>query len=97
MENSQEYCTQCPNHCHRDSLRCSRGRAYFSIEEGTHQGKLEYVSQKKLTGIAAQFKKIGHMMHHNPDIDNERLCEYLTEQEQQNLEKLLSKILQNTK
>lgn len=31
--NEEEHCPNCHHHCHRDSLRCNRGRMYFAAEK----------------------------------------------------------------
>lgn len=90
MNNNQEFCPQCPNHCHKDELRCGRGKAFFGMEEGH-----SHTNNQPLTGIAGQLKQCGHIMHHNPDINNERLCVNLSKEEQETLERLLNKILKN--
>lgn len=89
MERNQEYCPQCPNHCHKSQLRCGRGRSYFGLEgDGQHE-------RKTLTGVAGLLRQCGHLLHHNEELTNEVLCEGLTQEEQKTLEGLLNKILSN--
>ena len=92
MRNNQEFCPQCPNHCNKDELRCSRGKAFFGLQEENAPRNKQH-----LIGIAALLKQCGHTMHHNPSIDNDKICASLSKEEQQTLEQLLNKILTNLK
>ena len=94
MENNKEYCIGCPNHCHKDKLMCGKGRAYFNVAE-SEQHHRQYREQP--SGIVALLRECGHILHHNHDINNDKLCANLTSQEQKNLEELLNKILSNVR
>ena len=92
MKNKEEFCPNCPNHCSKNNLRCDRGRAYFNLS--FDKDKREH---QEGDGVFRLLKQCGHTLHHNPEINNEKLCECLSDSEQKILEDLLNKILNNLK
>lgn len=95
---SKEKCPCCPNHCDIDNLNCGRGRDYFKTE--TNQTKNNHQKNKDESTMTLEektFSKIracGHFLHHsNNSVD----LNFLSDEEKQELIKILSKCLDNWK
>ena len=80
---SEQYCDQCKNRCPVDDLRCNRGRALFGQEP---------VERKRPAGPLGLLQRCGSALHHG-HIGEEEALSVLTEQEQAELERLLSVLL----
>lgn len=80
--NAVQHCTQCDNNCPIDALKCGRGRRFFGIEEK--------IDTNSLTGL---MKKCGHALHHSGGaMDEAKLFQALSEEEQNTLKTLLQKV-----
>lgn len=81
---NNENCPCCPNHCSKDNLSCGRGREYFN----------NYSKEPKTLNdqIIMDIRKVGHLLHHNKDLDTNKLLSTLSENELNKLHELLSKI-----
>lgn len=62
-ETTMEYCSQCPNHCPADDLKCGRGRNYFAqmqgLEPEEHPGH-EHGHEYKHEGAHGHGQRHGH-------------------------------------
>lgn len=90
---SKQYCTQCDNHCPEDALQCGKGRRYFGLEPAEHEG---HGHGQMPAGPIGLLRQCGHMLHHG-GAAGEDLLAALNEQEQQELERLLGKLLEDWK
>ena len=94
----EKNCPCCPNHCEVNSLRCGRGREYFSqgesSSENTHGKKhdKDESSMTKEERVLFKIQKCGHELHHSKDIQS---VSFLSEDEQVTLIELLSKCLEH--
>lgn len=96
MENKEEYCGGCGNHCPKDNLQCGRGRAYFNMqgqpEEGRqsrsgHAGTRPFADEEE---AVTYLRKAGHQLHHGGAGD---ILGPLTREERDTLLSLLKKCL----
>lgn len=71
-------CPCCGRHCPQDDLHCSRGRAYFGLEEAPAED-----------GVLMLLRKCGHLLHHG----GVQSTDVLTAEEKTVLEGLLQKLL----
>lgn len=80
----EENCPCCHNHCPKDNLNCGRGREYFN--------KLS--DEPKTIGeeVINDLIKCGHMLHHNKELNNNDFLSNLSNDELEELHKLLTKI-----
>ncbi len=97
---NNKYCNQCGNHCPIDDLKCGRGRRALGLDQGEHDGGHlhghghgGHCHHKKLNGVLGLLQSCGHALHHG-EIDEDGL-ECLSNEEEEQLEKLLSKLLRN--
>lgn len=79
----EQYCNQCENQCPADALRCNRGRAYFGMEPA---------EVKMPEGPIGLLKRCGHLLHHG-GVEMEGALSALTDREQEDLERLLTVLL----
>lgn len=80
----KEKCPCCSNHCHKDDLKCNRGREYFDMN------KTESLTiQEK---IINDLRKCGHLLHHNKDINSNDIFAKLSSDDIEKLHELLNKI-----
>lgn len=97
LNENQEYCPQCLNHCHKSELRCGKGRAYFGqlqTNSKEHNGHNFSSNISEEQSIIFLLRQCGHFLHHNANsIDNDKLCQVLSADEQRTLEDLLKKLL----
>ncbi|MGN0535249.1 MAG: hypothetical protein ACI4IR_04520 [Eubacterium sp.] len=101
-----EFCNQCPNKCPKNNLKCGRGQAYFNgenyekssesrhhrgIRKSFHNHKSDNELVKLLTtcGMIANHRS-EKMLEHN--IDESVMFEVLTDNEQEILKNLLTKL-----
>lgn len=94
----KKYCNQCENHCPEDALKCGRGRRAFGQgqcenDDGHSRGHGDYRHNKKSDGVLGLLQSCGHVLHHG-EIGEDGL-ECLSNEEKEQLEKLLSKLLKN--
>lgn len=81
-----EKCPICPNHCSKDHLGCGRGREHF--------GNLnpESASETLEDKVIMDLRKCGHLLHHNKELDTNKLLSVFSFEELNQLHILLSKI-----
>lgn len=85
-----ESCPCCPNHCPKDNLGCGKGRAHFNNQ---NDNSLEPRTLNEQ--VIMDLKKSGHLLHHNRDLDTTKLLSNFSEEELNELHKLLSKFYCN--
>lgn len=86
---NNDKCPCCSNHCLKDNLSCNRGREYFINNNVSKEPKT--LNEQ----IIADLRKLGHLLHHNKDLDTNNLLDCLSKDELNNLHKLLFKICKN--
>lgn len=84
---NQENCPCCQNHCSKDNLGCERGKRHFNIENSSNFEPNSLTEQ-----VITDLRKCGHLLHHNKDLDTEDLLSVFSEDELNELHRLLSKI-----
>lgn len=89
--NDETKCPCCPNHCDADNLSCGRGREYFNKETTSHEPQT--LNEK----IIYDLKRCGHLLHHNKEVDTNKVLSVFNEEELQELHDLLSKFYNNVK
>lgn len=82
-------CPMCHNHCPKDNLGCGRGREYFNNLNNNSEPKT--LSEEVLMDL----RKCGHLLHHNKDLDTNKILSDFSENELNQLHELLSKIHDN--
>lgn len=95
----EEYCPQCPNHCHKSELKCGRGRMYFGLDNNQNDKhiKNEHGFKEPKDELTALLRRCGHYLHHGENIVEEKLYEGLSYEEKQMLKQLLGKMLDSWK
>ena len=92
----QSVCPCCERRCSADDLQCRRGMEYFGRETGEHSGRGR---SGDVFGIkdeaAALMLKCGHYLHHGLTEKNEDVLSFLSENEKNELTKLLKKCIEN--
>jgi hypothetical protein len=86
---NEEKCPCCPNHCLKDNLGCGRGRDYFNNQNNSFEPNT--LNEK----IIMDLRKCGHLLHHNRDLNTETILANFSDDELNELHKLLSKIHRN--
>ena len=100
----KNYCNQCENHCQVDDLKCGRGRRAFGQEQGENGTEHlhghghghehgRHCQHKRLEGVLGLLQSCGHAIHHGEIGEDGLKC--LSNEEKEQLEKLLSKLLDN--
>lgn len=82
---SEERCPCCSNHCLKDNLGCGRGAEYFNRDNDSNIKTLD-------EQVIMELRKCGHLLHHNKELNPEKLLSVFSEQELNQLHSLLSKI-----
>lgn len=82
-------CPICPNHCLKDNLKCDRGREYFS--DLNKMPKPKTINEE----VIIDLRKCGHLLHHNKDLDTNKILAVFSSKELQKLHELLSKFYNN--
>ncbi|MDD6483968.1 MAG: hypothetical protein PUF72_05265 [Clostridiales bacterium] len=80
----ENVCPCCGKHCSADNLHCSRGMKYFGVEE----------KKKKDKTVKLMLKCSHHLRHGNA---KEETLSFLTEEEKEELTRLLKKCLDQWK
>ena len=90
-----ENCPMCQNHCPKENLRCGRGREYFN--ENKHQE--DYNNTSEHSSIKEQvifdMRRCGHFLHHNRELDINKVFSNLSDEELTKLHELLTNIHNN--
>lgn len=86
---NNETCPCCPNHCLIDNLGCGRGNKYFNNQNNIDEPSTLYEQ------IIMDLRKCGHMLHHNRDLNTDKLLSNFSEEELNKLHELLAKIHNN--
>lgn len=81
-----EKCPMCPNHCLKNSLNCKRGIEYFSNLNNNSKSKT--LNEE----VIIDLRKCGHLLHHNKDLDTNKILSVFSTNELNTLHELLSKI-----
>lgn len=80
---NEQHCDQCKNQCSIDTLRCNRGRVHFGMEP---------IEPKAPSGPIGLLQRCGAALHHG-GIQSEGALDALSEQDQAELERLLTALL----
>lgn len=91
MEDKEERCPCCHNHCRRDNLHCSRGRKYFE-KESEKEKKQEESAGSLLYAIMEAGHSLRHMAKHGKCLDEEEILSDLSAEEQEQLLLLVSRL-----
>lgn len=86
---NEEKCPCCSNHCQKDSLGCGRGKEYFNNQKDNSKPKT--LNEQ----VIIDLRKCGHSLHHNKDLDTNKILSNFSKDELNNLHKLLSKFINN--
>lgn len=86
---NEERCPGCHNHCPKDNLGCGRGQEYFNNQNNSSEPKT--LSEQ----VIMDLRKCGHLLHHNKDLNTNQILSSFSEEELDELHKLLSKITNN--
>lgn len=89
MENTEECCPCCKNHCKRDNLHCSRGRKYFAAFEEENK---EDTSSSLLYALMETGHSLRHMAKHGHKLDEEEILASLSKEEEDMLADMLSRL-----
>lgn len=87
---NEEKCPCCHNHCDINNLSCGRGIAHFNKSNEEEPKTLN-------EQVIMDLRKCGHLLHHNKDLNIEKLTSVLSNDELIILHNLLSKIYTNIK
>lgn len=87
---NNDKCPCCPNHCDKDNLSCGRGREYFNNDISKEPKTLN-------EQIIIDLRKCGHLLHHNKDLDTNKILANFSKEELNKLHELLSKFHSNVK
>lgn len=87
---NNETCPCCPNHCLKSNLSCGRGREYFNNKN------IEEEPKTLNEQVIMDLRNLGHLLHHNKDLDTNELFSDFSEKELNELHDLLSKLHKNT-
>lgn len=87
----KQYCDQCENRCAIDALQCGRGRRHFGLEQ-ENSGREE---RKMPGGALGLLMQCGHILHHGGAEGADLSA--LNDQEQAELERLLTVLLSDWK
>lgn len=102
----EKVCPCCGRHCAAESLHCSRGMEYFGVsmteeQMRDHRARLQREDENGPLAerVLGAMRRCGHYLHHTAGhggpVDSEALLASLTEEEQQELLKLLGKCMQS--
>lgn len=87
----QEYCPCCSNHCHREKLKCKKGKRFFGTEsERQPSARPAEEDVELLHDCKKLLRKCAKRARHDNEKDT---VENLTEEEMQTLYALLKKCL----
>ena len=89
MTAQQAFCDQCDNRCPVDALKCGRGRRKFGMVQ---QDKAPVDEPKPIQLL----RQCGHVLHHG-NINGQDLLAVLNEEEQAQLQNLLTRLSEDWK
>lgn len=101
MNNQENVCPCCPNHCSLQALGCEKGEEYVrnggSIPEDNRKSHTRgRHKMPDLTTTTGKLCACGHMLHHGNGSD-EAIFAALSNAEQKELDRLLQKLLESWK
>lgn len=101
-------CPQCGNHCPVDALQCGRGRKYFGVTDGGHDGEHNHEHEHKHEhghehehGCGCGHRQLGGLaglLHQcgryarHAELEEAELFQALTDEEKASLQVLLEKL-----
>lgn len=85
----KENCPCCPNHCSIDNLSCGKGKEYFNNNRSSTEPKT--LNEQ----VIIDLRKCGHLLHHNRNLDIDKILFDFSKDELNKLHELLSKIHSN--
>lgn len=96
----EKNCPCCPNHCDINHLNCGKGREYFKTNVDKTEKQKNHHFEKDESSMTTEEKtiykirKCGHFLHHG---ETNASLNFLSEEEIQTLNSILSKCLDNWK
>lgn len=98
-KDSENLCPCCGRHCSADDLHCQRGKEYFSAGSGgnhknqppQHTHHMPRINDETVVLLL----KCGHYLHHDLPEETEGILSFLSEEEKNELTRLLNKCLDN--
>ena len=91
---NHDVCPCCGRHCPADDLHCPRGKKHFEGEGGAAEHHNHHTPQIK-DETAVLLLKCGHYLHHGLTENADNILSFLSDDEKNELTKLLNKCLEH--